>query len=160
MSLEAKIKRPALTSLQRRNLARLSGKFLHSYEFFYTGPFSEDVTVSCDLYLRTSSCLNDINSSSLLFNRIANEVGNATEPQKCFELIGIANAYFTKPELKQSYVCDFSDWPELFELISSSEILEDIYSKTSLTTLMTVHFHLMPKALDGIDLLEVNFVLS
>ena len=160
MSLEAKIKRPALTALQRRNLARLAGKFLHSFEFFYTGPYSDDMTVTCDFYLKTSSVFNDNSTSSVLFNRVACEVGNATEPQKCYELLGIANAYFTQPELKQSYVCDEGDWPELFELISSCEILEDIYSKTSLTSLVTVHFHLMPKGLDGIDHLEVNFVLA
>ena len=159
MSLEAKIKRPALTALQRRNLARLSGKFLHSFEFFYTGPLHEDITISCDFYLKTSSHFNDIGSSGLQYNRIANEVGMATEPQRCFEMLGVSNAFFTRPELKQSYVCDLDDWPELFELISSTEILEDIYSKTSLSNVVTVHFHLMPKGLDGIDHLEINLVM-
>ena len=158
--LEKKCRDPSLTSLQRRNLSRLSGVGLHSFEFFYCGPLSHDVVVTCDLFLEKRSILNNDRGRTSVLDLLIKSVSECSQPEKVYELFGIITSFFAKSELISSMSLDFKDWPTLEALINSCELFEDVFAKTPLSGISSGYFRYIPQGDDGVDKLEALFILN
>ena len=137
---------------ERRNRSCVSGTFAHCYEYFYTGSLSKDVIVTLDIYVDCNSDHHDRSGPRPNnFEVVCDSVGRAATPDQAYEFYGIFHAIFTMKDLFSSVFCRPDDWPDLFMILRSSDLVESVLSKTALSDLTGVYCIFKPQGLDEID---------
>ena len=137
---------------RRRNRSCVSGSLAHTFEFFYSGDHSKDVIVTADVFIDSGSDHHDRSGPRPnSFEVVSDSVGRSATPDQCFEFWGIFRSIFTLQDLQNSVYCRPEDWPELFMILRSSDLVNSVIDKTSLDTITGVYAVYKPLGLDEID---------
>ena len=141
---------------QRRNRSCVSGSLAHCFEYYYTGELSRDMIVTVDVFIDSRSDYHDRSGPKPNnFEVVSDSVSRAATPDQTFEYWGVFQAIFNLKELYSSVFCRPDEWPDLFSILRSSDLVSDIISKTDLSDLTGVYCVLKPQGLDDIDQLYI-----
>ena len=137
---------------RRRNQSLIRGSLAHTFEFFYTGPHADDLVVTIDVFIDIDSDHYDRSGPSPNnFETVSDSIGQSASPDQCFELYGVLGSIFTMKDLQGSIFCRPEDWPDLYDLIRSSELVTNLLDHTALTDITGLYSDYRPHGLDNID---------
>lgn len=137
---------------RQRNRSCVSGSLAHSYEFFYCGELSKDIIITADLFIDSASDFHDRSGPEpTSFEVISDSVGRSATPDQCFEFWGIFRSIFTLRDLQNSVYCRPDDWPDLFTILQSSDMVDSVIDRTSLDSVTGVFAVYKPLGLDNTD---------
>ena len=95
-----------------------------------------------------------------MFEVVCDSVGKSSSPDRCYELWGVVRSFISHEDLRASIFCNPETHCDLFDLMDTTEMVDDIYTKTPLEDLQGLYAVFHPQGLDGIDHfhLMMNFV--
>ena len=140
------------TGQRRRNRSCVNGSLAHTFEYYYCGDLSKDIIVTADVFIDSLSDFHDRSGPRPSnFEVVSDSVGRAATPDQCFEFWGIFKAIFPLKDLHSSVFCRPEDWPDLFDMIRSCDLVSHIVDRTSLDDLTGVYAVFKPQGLDDTD---------